>query len=87
MKGAESEQPVGALCYQWVGCRDHAGLTCFPHSGSCQAQGGPVYICRHQRKCVFCYMGPLKQLSASENNDIKTLGVKTKPVMYGAQGL
>ena len=58
-KGAESEQPVGAPCYQWVGCRDHAGLACFPHSGSWQAQGGPVYICRDQRKCVFYDMGPL----------------------------
>ena len=46
--GAESEQPVGALFYQWVGCRDHAGIACFPHSGSWQAQGGPVYICRDQ---------------------------------------
>ena len=51
--GAESEQPVGAPFYQWVGCRDHAGITCFPHSGSWQAQGGPAYICRGQRKCVF----------------------------------
>ena len=33
-KGAESEQPVGAPFYQWVGCRDDAGLVCFPHSGS-----------------------------------------------------
>ena len=33
-KGAESEQPVGAPFYQWVGCRDHAGITCFAHSGS-----------------------------------------------------
>ena len=32
--GAESEQPVGAPFYQWVGCRDDAGLICFPHSGS-----------------------------------------------------
>ena len=31
-KGAEIEQPVGAPFYQWVGCRDHAGITCFPHS-------------------------------------------------------
>ena len=37
-KGAESEQPVGALFYQWVGCRDHAGITCFAHSGGWQAQ-------------------------------------------------
>ena len=36
VKGAESEQPVGALCYQWVGCRDHAGIACFPHSGNWQ---------------------------------------------------
>ena len=36
--GADSEQPVGALFYQWVGCRDHAGITCFPHSGGWQAQ-------------------------------------------------
>ena len=42
------------------GCRDHAGITCFPHSGSWQAQGGPAYICRDQRKCVFHDMGPLK---------------------------
>ena len=26
-KGAESEQPVGAPCYQWVSCRDHAGIS------------------------------------------------------------
>ena len=56
-KGADSEQPVGALFYQWVGCRDHAGIACFPHSGS--GQGGPAYICRDQRKCVFYDMGPL----------------------------
>ena len=58
--GAESEQPVGALFYQWVGCRDHAGIACFPHSGSWQAQGGPVYIWRDQRKHVFRNMEPLK---------------------------
>ena len=29
---AESEQPVGAPL--WVGCRDNAGLVCFPHSWS-----------------------------------------------------
>ena len=58
--GAESDQPVGALCYQWVGCRDHAGITCFPHSGSWQAQGGPAYICRDQTKCDFHNMGPLE---------------------------
>ena len=55
-KGAESEQPVGAPLYQWVGFQDHAGLICFPHSGSCQAQGGPVYIRRDQN--VFHNMGP-----------------------------
>ena len=55
----ESEQPVGVPCYQWVGCRDHAGLACFPHSGSWQAQGGPAYTCREQRKCVFYDMGLL----------------------------
>ena len=60
MKGAESEQPVGAPWYQWVGCRDHAGITCFPHSGTWQVQGGPAYICREQRKCVFYDMGPLR---------------------------
>ena len=59
MKGAESEQPVGAPCYQGVGCRDHAGITGFPHSGSWQAQGGPAHICREQRKRVFYDMGPL----------------------------
>ena len=26
MKGADSEQPVGVLCYQWVGCRDQDSL-------------------------------------------------------------
>ena len=57
----ESEQPVGAPCYQWVDCRDHAGITCFPHSGSWQAQGGPAYICRDQRKCVYNNMGPLRE--------------------------
>ena len=62
--GAESEQPVGALCYQW-GCRD-AGITCVPHSGSWQVQGGPAYICRDQRKPVCHNMGPLKyDLSAA----------------------
>ena len=60
MKGAESEHPVGVPFYQWVGCRDHAGIACFPHSGSWQAQGGPVYVCRDWRKCVFHNMGPLK---------------------------
>ena len=44
MKGAESEQPVGAPCYQWMGCRDHAGITCFPYSGSWQAQGENVFF-------------------------------------------
>ena len=58
-KGAESEQPVGAPFYQRVGCRDNAGIPCFPHSGSWQAQGGPAYICRDQRKHVFYNMGPL----------------------------
>ena len=59
MTGADSEQPVGVPCYQWVGCRDYAGITSFPHSGSWQAQGGPAYICRGQRKRVFHNMGPL----------------------------
>ena len=59
MKGAESEQPVGALFYQWTGCRDHVGIACFPHSGRWQAQGGPAFICRDQRKLVFANMGPL----------------------------
>ena len=62
-KGAESEQPVGAAFYQWMGCRDHAGIICFLHCGSWQAQGGPVYICRDQRKCVFHNMGHFKFLS------------------------
>ena len=44
-EGAEFEQPVGAPFYQWVGCRDHAGITCFPHSRSWQAQGGPEKTC------------------------------------------
>ena len=39
-----SEQPVGVPFYQWVGCRDHAGIACFHHFGSWQAQGGPAYI-------------------------------------------
>ena len=60
MKGAEFEQPVGVPFYQWVGCRDHVGVTCFPHSGSWQAQRGPAYICRDQSKRVFHNMGPLK---------------------------
>ena len=34
MTGAESEQPLGVPFYQWLGCRDHAGLVSFPHSGS-----------------------------------------------------
>ena len=61
MKRAESEQPVGVPFYQWVACRDHVGIICFPHSGSWQAQGGPAYICRDQRKCVFPNMGPLRK--------------------------
>ena len=61
--GAESEQPVGAPCYQWVGCRDHARITCFPHSGSWQ--GGPHYICRDQRKPVFLWYGTFKLPSHS----------------------
>ena len=44
MTGAESEQPVGAPFYQWVGCRDHSELVCFPHSGGWLAQGGKVYV-------------------------------------------
>ena len=34
-------------------------IVCFPHSGSWQVQGGPAYICRDQRKCVFHNMGTL----------------------------
>ena len=64
-KGAESEQTVGAPCYQWVGCRDHAGIACFPHSGSWQAQGGPAYVCTDQRKKCFLHnMGPLRLTSS-----------------------
>ena len=61
MKGAESEQPVGAPFHQWVGCRGHAGIACFPHSGSWQAQGGPAYIqyVETREKCGFHNMGPL----------------------------
>ena len=59
--GAESEQPVGVPFYQWVGCRDHAGITCFPNSRSWQAQGRPAYIFKDQRKRVFHNMGPLTQ--------------------------
>ena len=77
--GAESEQPVGAPCYQWVGCRDHAGITWFPHSESWQAQGGPAYICRHQRKHVFHNMGPLMEncpvVSLKVNGSPKSLGL------------
>ena len=58
-KGAESEQHVRVPCYQWMGCRDHAGVACFHHYGSWQAQGGPAYISRDQRKRVFLNMGPL----------------------------
>ena len=65
--GAESEQPVGAPCYQCVGCRDHAGITGFPHSGSWQAQGGPAYICRDQS--VFYDMGPL----TNDSNNLKKI--------------
>ena len=64
-KEADSEQPVGAPFYQWVGYRDHAGIICFPHSGSWQAQGGPAYICRDQRKHVFYDMAPLKYTQIS----------------------
>ena len=67
-KGAEFEQPVGAPCYQWVEW-DHAGIAYFPHSGSWQAQGGPAYVCRDQRKHVFYDIGPLKQnVSLDKNN-------------------
>ena len=59
-KGAESEQTAGAPFYQWMDCKDHAGVICVPHSGSWQAQGGPLYVCRHQRKHVFHNMGSLK---------------------------
>ena len=59
-KGADSEQPVGVPFNQWVDCRDHAGIACIPHFGSWQAQRGPAYICRYQRKRVFYDMGPLK---------------------------
>ena len=59
MTGAESEQPVWVPCYQWVGCRDHAGITCFLQSRSWQAQGA-VYICRDQRKHVFHNVGPFR---------------------------
>ena len=52
--GAESDQPVGAPWYQW-GCRD-AGITGFHYSGSWQAQGGPAYICRDQRKHVCFFL-------------------------------
>ena len=45
MKGAESEQPVGAPFYQWVACRDQVGIACFPHSWSWRAQGGPEKMC------------------------------------------
>ena len=58
-KGAESEQPVGAPVCRRVGCRDHAAVVCFLHSGIWQAQGGPAFMCRDQRKCVFHNMGPL----------------------------
>ena len=69
MKGAESEQPVGVPFYQWVGCGDHAGITCFPHSGSWQAQQGPAYICRDQIKRGFHNMGALKAYRlASKSN-------------------
>ena len=64
-KWAESELPVGELFYQWVGCRDHAGIIYFPNSGSWQAQGGPVYICKDQRKRVIHYMGPLRKRDIS----------------------
>ena len=55
-KGAESEQPEGVQFYQWVGCRDHAGIACF-----LQAQRGPVYIRIDQRKLVFHNMRPLNE--------------------------
>ena len=52
-KGAESKQPVGAAFYQWVGCRDHAGLPFFPHSGSWQAQGEYIYLYTHTFQSVL----------------------------------
>ena len=63
-KGDGIPPQIAYWCYQWVGYRDHAGITCFPHSGSWQAQEGPAYICRDQRR-VFYNMGPLKQPKGS----------------------
>ena len=83
-KGAESEQPVGAPCYQWVDCRDHAGINCFPHSGSWQAQGGPAYICREQRKCVFYDMGPLiyGKLEGPRDTKLGTLSINDVQMLF-----
>ena len=51
--GAESEQPVGVPFYQWVGCRDHAGIAYFHHSGKWQTQGGPAYILETRENVFF----------------------------------
>ena len=53
MPGAESKQPVGVPCYQWVGCRDHAGIICFPHSGSWQAQRGRLIYVETRENLFF----------------------------------
>ena len=56
-KEAESEQPVGVLFDQWVGCRDHAGITYFPHSGRLR-EDQLIYV--ESRENMFFYdMGPL----------------------------
>ena len=68
MKRVDCEQPVGAPFNQWVGCRDHAGIACFTHSGSWQAQEGPAYI--ETRENVFHNMGPLSKNSLG--NDAHT---------------
>ena len=51
MTGAESGQPVGAPFYQWVGCRDHAGLIL----GVSRLMEDEL---RGQRKRVFYNMRP-----------------------------
>ena len=62
---AESEQSVGAMFYQWVGCRDHAEISCFPQESFAFLILGVgrlrddqlIYV--EARENVFFNMGPL----------------------------
>ena len=62
MTGAESEQPVGAPFYQWVGV------------GRLR-EDQFICTCRDQRKHVFNNMGPLSVLYNELNKEIKLIFV------------